>query len=117
MKFVAAAFLVACGIWATGAQADDASDAVKCLAVGLSMSSSDDPNDQTLGMLSTMYWMGRVDGLTPRPDLEKQMQAGAFDMKPEDQKVEAARCQAALTARGEALTLLGHEMQQRQNSN
>jgi hypothetical protein len=117
MKFLAAALLVAWGIWATGVQADDTSDAVKCLAVGLSMSSSDDPNDQTLGMLSTMYWMGRVDGLTPRPDLEKLMQAGAFDMKPEEQKAEAARCHAALTARGEALTLLGQHLRQRQNSN
>ena len=37
MKFLAAALLAAFGIWAIGAQADDASDAVQCLALSLTL--------------------------------------------------------------------------------
>jgi hypothetical protein len=45
------------------------------------------------------------------------MQAGAFDMRPVDEKAEAVRCTSALQSRGETLTTLGQELDQRQNSN
>ncbi|HWY61640.1 MAG TPA: hypothetical protein VNW15_07040 [Rhizomicrobium sp.] len=116
LKF-AAALALACGFWTSAAWADETSDDIKCLAVSLKLSASDDPDNQSAGMLSTMYWLGRLDGIVPRPDLEKQMQAGAFDMRPVDEKAEAVRCTAALQSRGETLTKLGQELDQRQNSN
>jgi hypothetical protein len=116
LKF-AAALALTCGFWVNTARADDTSDDIKCLAVSLDLSGSQDPDDQSLGMLGTMYWLGRLDGRTPAQDLEKQMQAGAFDMRPVDEKAEAARCAQVMTTRGPVLTKLGAEKQQRNNSN
>ena len=116
LKF-AAALAIVCSLWVTRAQADETSDDIKCLAVSLKLSASNDPDDQSAGMLSTMYWLGRLDGIVPKPDLEKQMQDGAFDMRPVDEKAEAVRCTSALQSRGETLTTLGQELDQRQNSN
>jgi hypothetical protein len=105
------------GLSASPALADETSDDIKCLAVSLKLSASLAADDQAAAMLSTLYWLGRLDSIVPKPDLEKQMQAGAFDMRPADEKTEAARCAAALQAAGPALTRLGQELDQRQNSN
>src|ERR1700753_1828152 len=91
LRLVAAAAIL-CGLGVSAAMADETSDDIKCLAVSLKLSSSLDPDDLSEGMLSTMYWLGRLDGIVPKPDLEKQMQAGAFDMRPADQKAEVAHC-------------------------
>lgn len=117
MKFAVAAAFLACTMTVLPARADDTSDAVQCLALSLTLSSSQDPDDQSVGILSTMYWMGLLDGQNPRPDLEKQMQAGAFDLTPDEAKAAASRCADALKARGDALTQLGQHLRQRQNSN
>jgi hypothetical protein len=113
----AAALAILSGLWANAALADETSDAIKCLAVSLKASNSSNPDDESIGMLSTMYWLGKLDGVVPKVDLEKAMQSGAFDMKPEDEKTEEARCAAALRDRGPLLTHLGEEQNQRQNSN
>ena len=116
VKILAAVLGLACCGWVAPALADDTSDDVKCLAVSLNMSTADDPQEQSVGMLSTMYWLGRLDGRTPSLDLEKQMDAlGALSA--EDLRTEAVRCAAALSTRGDALTKLGESMRQKQNSN
>src|ERR1700677_1351478 len=116
LKF-AVALALACGFWVNAALADDTSDDLKCLAVSLNMSASDDPDVQSVGMLSTMYWMGRLDGRTPALDLEKQMKDAADGMKPADMQTEAARCAQALKTRGDLLTKMGEDQRQRENSN
>lgn len=107
---------LACGCWALPALADDTSDDVKCLAVSLNMSAAQDPDEQSVGMLSTMYWLGRLDGRTPTLDLEKQMDA-VGGMKDEELKAEAVRCAAALSTRGDALSKLGESMRQKRDAN
>jgi hypothetical protein len=116
IKFTAA-LLLACGCWVSPALADEQSDDIKCLAASIELSGSQDPDDQSIGMLSTMFWLGRLDGRDPSLDLEKQMAAGAFDMKDTDRKAEAARCATLLKTRGEELTRLGEQLRRRQNSN
>jgi hypothetical protein len=113
----AAALVILSALWTSAALADETNDAIKCLAVSLKASNSSNPDDESIGMLSTMYWLGKLDGVTPKVDLEKEMQSGAFDMKPEDEKVEEARCASSLRERGPLLTHLGEEQSQRQNSN
>ena len=116
LKF-AAALALACGFWVNAALADETSDDIRCLAIGLKLASSPDPDDQSVGLLTTMYWLGKLDGVTPRVDLEKQMQDGAFDMKETDEKTEALRCAGALKPRGEFLNNLQQDKNQRENAN
>ena len=113
----AAVLAVLCSLWANAALADETGDDIKCLAIGLKLAASPDPDDQSVGMLTTMYWLGKLDAVTPKVDLEKQMQDGAFDMKEADEKDIALRCAAALKPRGEFLTTLEQEKNQRDNSN
>ena len=112
-----AAAALALTVLAFPARADDTTDAVQCLALSLTLSSSPDPDDQSVGMLSTMYRLGLLDGQKPRPDLEKQMQAGTFDLSADQAKAAATRCAEAVNARGATLTSLGQQLRQRQNSN
>jgi hypothetical protein len=112
----AAALIVLCGM-AGAAFADETADDIQCLAISLKLSANLTADDQAAAMLSTMYWLGRLDGIVPKPDLEKQLQSGAFDMRPADEKAIAARCATALQEAGPALTKLGQELDQRQNSN
>jgi hypothetical protein len=116
LKF-AAPLALACSFWVNTALADETSDDIKCLAIGLKLAASPDPDDQSVGLLTTMYWLGKLDGMMPRVDLEKQMQDGAFDMKKADEQTEALRCAAALKPRGELLTTLQQEKNQRENAN
>jgi hypothetical protein len=116
LKF-AVALALACGVWVNAALADETSDDIKCLAIGFKLAASPDPDDQSVGLLSTMYWLGKLDGMTPKVDLEKQMQEGAFDMKAADERAEALHCAAALKPRGEFLTNLQQEKNQRENAN
>ncbi|HWC62213.1 MAG TPA: hypothetical protein VG501_01230 [Rhizomicrobium sp.] len=112
-----AALAVMCGFCAGQAMADETADDIQCLSISLRMSTSGNPDDQGAAMLSTLYWLGRLDSMVPKPDLEKQLQAGAFDMRPADQQAVAERCATALKAGGELLTKLGQGLDQRQNSN
>ena len=116
MKF-AVALMCAGSVWAGAVRADDTSDDVKCLAVSLSMSSSQDQDVQSVGLLSTMYWLGRLDGRSPDLDIEKQITDAAGAMKPADMQAEAARCAAALKTRGEILNKMGEDRRQRERSN
>jgi hypothetical protein len=113
----AAVLVVLSGLWTGAAYADETSDDIQCLSLSLRMSAGGNPDDQGAAMLSTLYWLGRLDGMVPKPDLEKQLEAGAFDMRPADQKAVAERCAAALQEAGPVLTKLGQELDQRQNSN
>ena len=94
--------------------ADETDDDVKCLAVSLNMSSSDNANDQSIGMLSTMFWMGKLDGRVPDADIEKRTLDAFGALKPDEVKTEQARCTETLTARGHTLTSLGQQLQEQQ---
>ena len=115
MKF-AAKFLNAFGlrklVWMPQARADDTSDDVKCLAVAMNMTASQNPDDQSVGILSTMYWLGRLDGHNPGLDLEKQLD-DAGTLSPTELQTETARCVATLRTRGEMLSRLGQSLQQK----
>ncbi len=103
----AAALFLACALWIPEARADDAADDAKCLAVALNMASAQDADEQSVGILSTMYWLGRLDGRNPSLDLQKQLSDAADAMTQDDLKTEATRCTATLRARGEELSKLG----------
>ena len=106
MKFAATAALL-CGLWPAQAMADDTDDDLKCLVASMAMVQSGDPDDQSVGMLSTMYWLGRLDGRTPALDLENKAKVAAEALKPADLAAETARCGDLLAKRGAVLTNMG----------
>lgn len=106
MKWMGAAALV-CGLWPAAVAADENDDDLKCLVVSMALVQSGNPDDQSVGMLSTLYWLGRLDGRDPKFDVGARAKAAADGMKPDDMKLEAARCSDVLSARGELLTNMG----------
>ena len=116
-NILTAAAVAAC-LFAAPARADEpvAPDAetiadVHCVMVSFNMLGVKDAAAQVSGMMSTLYWLGRLDDRAPALDLEATMIAEYPKMKEEDYRAEAVRCGTFLQARGKFLTDMGHDMQ------
>jgi len=105
----------AASLWASAGRADDqdtGSD-VRCLLVSMNMTQLQNPSLQAAGMMSVMYWMGRLDGRTPDLDLEDRLIAELKAMNPEEFQATAQRCGAALQMRGKAMSDMGADMRKK----
>jgi hypothetical protein len=56
----------------------------------------------------TYYFLGRLDGRTPKPDLERLISAESKKMTPADIQADQARCGVELDAKSRALQQIGH---------
>ena len=71
----------------------DVTPDVRCLVVsGMGISVNTDPSLQTAGIASLFFYLGRLDGRTPKPDIEALVTAESPKMTPADVKSETARC-------------------------
>jgi hypothetical protein len=100
---------------ATAAEDETAAD-IRCVVVSMGLSQSDDAALKTAGLLSAMYYLGRLDGHAPNLDLEN----GFFDeiqkMNPAELQSEAMRCGRVLRERGMVLTDIGRNLIRRGQS-
>ncbi len=95
------------------AQDADTTADVRCLVVSVSMVASQQQNQQTAGLMSALYFLGRLDGRRPDLDLENRLVDEVTKLKPEQLREEAVRCGALLKERGKALTDMGARISQR----
>jgi hypothetical protein len=94
-----------------------------CVIVSFNMLANQNSTAQVAGMISAMYWLGRLDGRSPDYDLESRIVEEIAKLKSEDLQAEAQRCGAHLQARGKVLTEMGadlrkkgQEQEQKENS-
>lgn len=85
---------------------------IRCTIVGVLMV---DKGGQagSLGMLASLYFLGKVDGRVPDADLEKLMTEEILKMNPALVESEAKRCGAELSERGKNLKTIGGDIQDR----
>ncbi len=117
-KLSAAATIVAtlcCGSSASAQVAETQGD-LRCLMVSMAMLSLEQPALRQAGMLSAMYYFGRLDGRTPGLDLETGLVGQIEAMSPEDIRATAGRCGNELKSRGEAMQEVGKRIQERGNA-
>lgn len=87
---------------------------VRCLAVGLVLIQSTDPQQHASGQGLTFYFLGRLDGRTPNFDLESVIYTTAHGMTESDIRAEAQRCGGIMVVRGQELVAMGQRVTQRE---
>jgi hypothetical protein len=113
LKCVLAAMLAGLLLGAGPAYADTKSPAataagdVHCVVIGLLLVRSTDTSAQTAGLIMTYYYLGRLDGRTPKPDLEHLISVESKKMTPADVQADQTRCGSELDAKSRALQQIG----------
>ncbi len=80
---------------------------IRCLVVSLLMVNSPKPELRQAGMMSAIYYFGRLDGSARSPNLEDMIVKEIEKIKPDQLRDEAIRCGGELKARGDAMSELG----------
>ena len=87
----------------------------RCVIVGLGMGSVRGVTLQTAGIMIAMYYLGRLDARSPKPDLEALLGGEAEKITPDDLKSEAVRCGSEFKERGNQLSAMGQHLVERAN--
>src|SRR6202042_175852 len=86
---------------------------INCLAIGFRILQLPDASQKSAGMMETLYYIGRLDGRTPRVDLENLISQEIPKLNDATFRSEAVRCANSLTARGQQLTEMGEHLMKR----
>jgi hypothetical protein len=100
------------GLMATAAVAQDSATIadVRCVVVGMQIAGAATSPQQSRGVFMTLYYIGRLDGRTPKLDIERLIVAEANRMTSTDYASEGQRCEAGLTEKGQQITQIGRDM-------
>ena len=80
------------------------------MVIGARLSASSDPQEKVPGQMILMYYLGRIDGRSPKTDLRTLLQNETHSMKEADIKSAAARCGKEFAARGEDIVRIGDSL-------
>ncbi len=108
--------LVTLAVFCTSQARADTADVnldVRCVIVAMRMGEAPGVAAQTAAMMSALYYLGRLDAVSPKPDIEALIESELVKMTPEEFKTEAARCGSQLTERGKQLQVMGQHLVQR----
>ena len=105
-------FLVLPPNLARAEDADSIAD-VRCVVVGMRFAEMTDPGLQSSGRMLALYYIGRLDGRTPKLDIEKLMVQEITRMSDVDYSTEGQRCGSSLTEKGKEITRIGKDMIER----
>jgi hypothetical protein len=97
------------------ARADTASDTradLRCLIVAAMAASSTNPQTRQGGLVSFLYFQGRIEGRSPNLDLGQAIVAEVQRFPRAEFPREGQRCGGILSARGAYLRQLGPRLQQ-----
>jgi hypothetical protein len=83
---------------------------IRCVVVGMKLTGATDSPDQSRGFLLTLYYLGRLDGRSPKLDIERLIIEEARRMSEADYGSEERRCGAALAEKGRQITEIGKHL-------
>ena len=109
-----AAFAVSFAHAAAPAQAQEAKSEevqgtsdIRCLAIMLQLTHEPDPTAQQAVTLGSAYFLGRLDAAGGTVEIEKRIADELVKMTAESLEAERMRCGGLVTARGQALAVIG----------
>lgn len=76
---------------------------VRCVVVGMHMSTLNVPQQRDAGTVLSIYYLGRLDGRSVPADIDQLIEKEAGKMTPEDLRTEAVRCGKALSDKGQEI--------------
>jgi len=98
----------------------------RCVIVALRLGEIHDASVQTAGLMIAYYYLGRLDALSPKPDLEELIANEGGKMTVDDIKSESVRCGSKFKEKAKELQVVGQrltergkqqELEKQQNSN
>lgn len=107
--------LAAFGVLSATARASTASPEtivdVQCVVVGARLSMSSDQRQQKSGEMLLVYFLGRIEGRSPKLVLEPLIEQEAKKMTDATLSKSASRCAAELSARGAEIAKIGRDLE------
>jgi hypothetical protein len=88
---------------------------VRCVIVGMQMGKLQDVAQQFSGMTVIFYYLGRIDALSPKPNVEDLIAQEIVKMTSAVLRTEAVRCGEALTEKGNEIQKIGRDLIRRGN--
>lgn len=82
----------------------------QCMIVGAQLSASKDAQQRVPGQMILMYYLGRIDGRSPKADLRTLIKNQTQKMTEVDFKSAASRCGKEFSARGDAVVEIGKSL-------
>lgn len=82
----------------------------QCMIVGAQLSASKDAQQRVPGQMILMYYLGRIDGRSPKADLRTLIKNQTQKMTEADFKSAASRCGKEFSARGDAVVEIGKSL-------
>lgn len=114
---VVAASPVASSVWAAEPTANARLDeSVRCFVVSSMLMTLDDSEINNVGQMSSLYFMGRLDGATSDKDLEDRLFALSQTLDPADIQKDVAHCAEILKVRGAAIQVIGQKVEVRETA-
>jgi hypothetical protein len=112
MLAAGAVLALACGSGVAAAEesADTVSDLRCFVTVSMLARQVEEANKGSV-MVVAVYYLGKLDGRTPKLDLAAQAESLARKLWSEDYRAEAVRCSTAMGARGEQLLAVSQRLQ------
>jgi hypothetical protein len=108
--------VLAIPLFSAKSHADDTDNTadVRCLMVMLVvLAKAPGATEQTAAITSAMYYLGRLDGRSPKLSLEDALAAEGAKMTPADFRSEAVRCGTTITERGKQIQGMGKDLIER----
>jgi hypothetical protein len=89
---------------------------VRCVIVGFNFAAMKDSQHQIAGAMMSLYYVGRLNGRAPKLDLESLLIKEVEVMTPSDYELEAKRCGASLSNKGQEISQIGKDLAAREPS-
>lgn len=106
-------FAVAALFAASAAQAEEQEPILRCLTATSSLASSSDKGIAQIGVLNSLYWLGRLDPSLSEAVIEKRIAAISASMTKESLQAEVGRCGRELAERGAMMERIGKKLKDR----
>jgi hypothetical protein len=86
---------------------------IRCLMVGMQLSTLADANQRTGGNMLAIYYLGRLEKFSPK-QLEDAISKESRSIAPADFQTEAARCGKILMEKGQVITKISEDLVRRE---
>jgi hypothetical protein len=103
---------VGASLFSVKAHADDGESVadVRCVIVAIQIGKMPGAAQQAAATMTALYYLGRLDGRSPKLDLEDLIAKEAVKMTSADFRSEAVRCGNALAEKGDVLQRIGNDL-------
>jgi len=87
---------------------------VRCVVVGIKIGGAINSPQQSAGAMLALYYIGRLEGRVPKPDIEGLILSESSSMTTAEYTSEAKRCAAGLAGKAQQIAEIGKIMIERE---